>query len=351
MLAIIMKEVKWDVFILSDVFKITSTKNGIDKNKLINIDSNIYPYITRSDNNNGINSFIGIQELGLNEGNVIIIGLDTQTVFYQPHAFYTGQNIQILSNHLLNKNNALFIITLLKKLLDKFNWGGNGATLTRLNKSRILLPITDNGEPNFDFMEEYISNKINIKTKYIKNALNSKFDKLTYKPLPNLNEIKWAEFTLDSLGTIKSGKDITKKEMVFGKTPYVSSTANNNGISAYIDNDNKTLESNCISINRNGSVGYAFYHPYSALFSNDCRKLTTEHNTNKYISLFIVNQIKAQKDKYNYGYKMGTHRLKKQKIMLPINANGNPDYEYMEQYMINFEINLLTKYKKYIENI
>ena len=32
------------------------------------------------------------------EGNVITIGLDTQTVFYQENPFYTGQNIQILRN-------------------------------------------------------------------------------------------------------------------------------------------------------------------------------------------------------------------------------------------------------------
>lgn len=30
----------------------------------------------------------------VDEGNVITIGLDTQTVFYQPASFYTGQNIQ-----------------------------------------------------------------------------------------------------------------------------------------------------------------------------------------------------------------------------------------------------------------
>ena len=30
----------------------------------------------------------------MDNGNVITIGLDTQTVFYQPTSFYTGQNIQ-----------------------------------------------------------------------------------------------------------------------------------------------------------------------------------------------------------------------------------------------------------------
>ncbi|MBS9782175.1 MAG: hypothetical protein KGV43_00015 [Arcobacter sp.] len=56
--------------------------------------------------------------------NVISIGLDTQTVFYQNSKFYTGQNIQILSNQNLNYENAMFIIPLLKIQRQKFSGGG-----------------------------------------------------------------------------------------------------------------------------------------------------------------------------------------------------------------------------------
>ena len=98
-------DVKWDSFILSDVFEITSTRSGIDKNKIKNIElQGNNPYITRTDRNNGFDLFITEQDYELNEGNVITIGLDTQTVFYQPHSFYTGQNIQILNNEHLNIN-------------------------------------------------------------------------------------------------------------------------------------------------------------------------------------------------------------------------------------------------------
>jgi len=62
--------------------------------------------------------------------------------------------------------------------------------------------------------------------------------------------------------------------------------------------------------------------------------------------LFITNQITQQKDKYNYGYKMGTGRLKRQRIMLPITDDGQPDYEYMEQYI---KAVIFGKYKKYLE--
>lgn len=44
-------------------------------------------------------------------------------------------------------------------------------------------------------------------------------------------------------------------------------------------------------------------------------------------------QITEQRGKYSYGYKMGTDRLKRQKIMLPVANDETPDYAYMEQYV------------------
>jgi hypothetical protein len=103
-----------------------------------------------------------------NSGNVITIGLDTQTVFYQPIDFYTGQNIQILSNSKINKYTAMFINVLLKNLLAKFNWGGNGAILTRLRRSKFILPATSTGQPDWNFIEQYMKT---VERKLIKKYL------------------------------------------------------------------------------------------------------------------------------------------------------------------------------------
>lgn len=159
-----------------------------------------------------------------------------------------------------------------------------------------------------------------------------------------LEDKKWKEFFLDNFGTIKSGKDIVQKDMVKGNTPYIAATSTSNGIKNFISNTNNSLESNCISINRTGSVGCAFYHNYEALFSNNCRKFILNEHKNKYVSLFIVNQIKQQKEKYSYGYILGTGRIKRQKIMLPIDDTGNPDFEFMEEY-------IKTKYRNYIQTL
>ena len=149
----------WKEFVFGEEFVIEATHSGIDKNKL-NIGSGRIPYITRTDKDNGIDACVPLQKAKYKTdgGNVITIGLDTQTVFYQPSSFYTGQNIQIVSHPRLDRYNAMFIIVAIKKLVEKFSWGSYGATLTRLKKGKLFLPATKEGDIDFDFMSEFMQN-------------------------------------------------------------------------------------------------------------------------------------------------------------------------------------------------
>lgn len=158
---------EWKTFYISNerddgIFTLRASLSGIDKNKLADADDKRIPYITRSDFNNGVSLFVGKEQRAkykMDRGNVITIGLDTQTVFYQPHSFYTGQNIQILFNEHINRYTATFIIPLLKKQVSKLSWGGNGATLGRLKRMQLLLPINEKNLPDYDFMEQYIKER------------------------------------------------------------------------------------------------------------------------------------------------------------------------------------------------
>lgn len=126
----------------------------------------------------------------VDEGNVITIGLDTQTVFYQPTSFYTGQNIQVIRHSQLDRYNALFLIVAIKKLVEKFSWGSYGATLTRLRKSRIYLPATDKGEIDFAFMSAFMKDvECNI--------LNSTLK--IFKSRTIVNKSKWGGGKMEKL--------------------------------------------------------------------------------------------------------------------------------------------------------
>jgi len=173
----------------------------------------------------------------------------------------------------------------------------------------------------------------------------------------SLKNREWKEFFIEDIAEIVSGVDINEADRAKGNTPYITATANNNGVGDFIGNDNKSSEKKCISVNRTGSVGYAFYHPYNALYSNNCRKIVIK-NKNILIGRFIASQISKQKDKYSYGYILGTERLKRQKILLPTNSQGEPDYEFMEAYIrqkeqekINAHKNCISERISELENV
>lgn len=87
--------------------------------------------------------------------------------------------------------------------------------------------------------------------------------------------------------------------------------------------------------------------PIYALFGNDVRKvrLKNGYNESRYISLFITTVLMRQKEKYSYSVKMGTKRLRQQKIMLPVNDKREPDWGFMEQYMKRMENRVMKQSK------
>lgn len=59
------------------------------------------------------------------------------------------------------------------------------------------------------------------------------------------------------------------------------------------------------------------------------------YEDNEFVLLFFATIVMNQKEKYSYGYKFKEKRMIRQKLIMPINNDGNPDYEYIEQYSKN----------------
>ncbi|RNE48865.1 restriction endonuclease subunit S [Corynebacterium alimapuense] len=144
----------WREFRIEDIFDIHSTLSGIDKNRLNQTPGDI-PYVTRSGGNNAVSMYVTDDQdprYQKESGNVITVGLDTQTVCYQPVPFYTGQNVHTIAHEKFNIYNALFVVACIKAVLGKYNWA-NGATLGRLRQDFVSLPIDASGDPDWEYME------------------------------------------------------------------------------------------------------------------------------------------------------------------------------------------------------
>jgi len=324
------------------IFNVTGTKTT-HPSKLLATGKT--PRITCAATNNAVDGFYKNKQS--EKGGVITV--DSATIGYmsfQEYDFIATDHVEKIKqkeDKKFNRYLGLFIISCIQSAVkNKYSYGYKFSQF-RIKKQKILLPINENNEPNYPFMENYSKSIFQAKEEKYVQYIKKVLEKLEYKKIVSLQEKEWREFGIEEVGEIHSGKDIYANERISGTTPYVSATAKNNGIGYYVGNDNKTLASNSLSVNRNGSVGYSFYHPYKALFSNDCRNIKL-HYKSEQVGYFIANQITKQKNKYNYGYKMGTGRLKRQKILLPINDKEVPDYVYMEQYIKNIKFKKIKQY-------
>jgi|SRR3989344_2295460 len=151
----------WKEFNLCGNKGLFELKNSISKihNKDIMNETGNMPYVTRTETNNGIAKYISKQNIKVNSGNCLTIGMDSITIFYQERDFYTGDKIKILRNKNLNKINSLFLIAVIKNIIKQnFRWGERGMNFNELTKLTIKLPIDGNGEPDWEYMENYITN-------------------------------------------------------------------------------------------------------------------------------------------------------------------------------------------------
>lgn len=150
-----LKDRTWKIFTYSEVFDI---ERGY-YNKRPDIVGNIN-FISASMFNNGITDKVDSQVVEkMYEGNCITVINNGHAgeAFYQEFDFTCSHDVNIirLKNKKLNVYISMFLIPLFRKEKYRFNYGRKWR-YERMEKSVIKLPVTKNGKPDWEFMEQYI---------------------------------------------------------------------------------------------------------------------------------------------------------------------------------------------------
>lgn len=340
---------KYSFFIVGKIFNIYNSVPYHKKNVTISNNTKGIPYITRTNKNNGIELIVNKDpKFTINQKNSIVFGAENATFFYQPFNYIAGNKMYKVNNTNFNLYNGLFIQCLLNKSVENcgFNYG-RGLTGTREKRRYIALPIGKNKQADYQFMEQYTKKIIKEKKDKYKKYITQILAKLKYKKTPTLQEKEWKEFFItDIFNEIQRGKRLIKLNQSKGDIPYISSTASNNGIDNFIGNNTKVRNfSNCLTVANSGSVGASFYHPYKFVASDHVTHLKNEDMTDN-IYLFVSTIANRFSQKYNFNREINDKRISREKLLLPINNNGEPDYKYIEQYIINLKY---KKIKQYID--
>lgn len=167
--------------------------------------------------------------------------------------------------------------------------------------------------------------------------------------LVGLEDVEWKVFPFNKIfRKIQRGKRLKKADHIDGEIPYISSTALNNGVDGFVGNENRVRKfKNNLTIANSGSVGSCFYHQYEYVASDHVTALTLD-KADKYIYLFMSTIVGRLEEKYSFNREINDKRIRQEKIILPVDEVGNPNWDYMSKFMQMIEAEKLEESLKYI---
>lgn len=356
---------EWKSFLFPRIFTI---KGGFYNKKPVEDINGTIPFIGATDSNNGITQFNTRENIDrtsktgdnnnadismkIYDGNCIVVTNNGSVgyAYYQKHPFTCSHDVNplYLNDVELTEELACFLISAIEKQRVCFAYVRKWRPM-RMKKSKILLPVDENGNPDYGFMTNYVhemrKNKIDEYADYCQKKLNIIGDVCSVN---ELNEVNWKPFYIKEIFvTPKRGKRIVENNHISGNTALVSSNGKNNGVTHFIGNTTKVkIYNNCLSVANGGSsAGKTFFHPYRFIASDHVTQCWNR-NLNEYQYLFIATVMsKALMGKYSFSHEISDPRIAKEKIMLPITDDGSPDFDYMDKYCRNL---IRRKYQSYL---
>lgn len=321
----------WKEYKVSDLFTIKGC-GSISINDILQNGYGDYPYITRTQNNNGISGFFDYKTVCKN-----VLTIETTLsglCFYHNYEFSTGDHIMVLfpkEHTILNEYTAMFIKTIWGKNSYKYDYA-RPAIKENIENTFLILP-SKNNQPDWQCMENYIKSlqqKIKFKPIYTKN-----------KSIQKLNTKDWKEFKIKNLFKVygsKTTKLLDLENYGYGEYPYITTQATNNGIAGFYDF--YTEKKNVLTID-SAVIGFVSYQDKEFSASDHVEILEPLENTilNKYTALFLITILNKETYRYSYGRKFNQTNIKNTIIKLPaiknINNEYQPDWQYMENYIKN----------------
>ena len=143
---------------------------------------------------------------------------------------------------------------------------------------------------------------------------------------------QWKEFKVGKLFDFYRGKEAAPKRVPDGNIPMINETQENNGVAKQADSEHVFLgKSITVSVNYASTV---FYQPKDFCASVNIIILHNDH-LNDTRGKFIAAMLSKYNQRFSYTNKISQQKLKEIKLPLPVDSNGDPDWQYMDTYIAN----------------
>ena len=315
----------WKEFRVGELFSCETTLGIPSKNDLA--DGNIN-YITRSAIDNGFSGTCGNED-HKNKGNCITIGAEGFVAFWQSDDFVAGNKVYALRHPNMNEINGLFVCSALNALSDRYSFA-DARVLDKIKVEIIKLPATSDGQPDWDYMESYMKAVMEESEKSLEKLRKADDTK-------HLIDVSgWDEFRVSDLFVVSRPSSRSSQNYNEGDMPFVASGNFNIGVTAYLQpkDDNDYDEGGCITVS--AVDGYAFYQKDRFLGRGGAGSsimMLRNYNLNELNGKYICTLIRKACSDWEYSNMGNKNKLTDTIIRLPITSTGEPDWQYMEDYM------------------
>ena len=301
---------------LKDVFEV-KYGSSLALNSMTISDDGI-PFVSRQEKNNGVVARVkeieGVDPNPPHTLSVAASGSSVLATFYQSEPYYSAYHVF----YLVPKEEMDVMEMLIYSKFINFN----------------RYKYSYGRQANKTLKELLIPDKTEIKTLYSRVKM---LEQPSREPVSDsdfsLNTEDWKDFKYSKLFDIEGTKTtpISKlEECGEGECPYVTTQTENNGVEGFYNLH--TEQGNVLTVD-SATLGYCSYQEDSFSASDHVEKLVPKFEMNRYIAMFLVTVLNQEQYRYNYGRKCSQGRMGNSIIRLPANTEGDPDWQFMEDYI------------------
>ena len=341
---------EWKSFITARLFPVM--ENGKANQQMLDEGNECF-YVGAKKDDNGVMIHCMRDDSLITKGNCIVFICNGQGSVgfanYMDVDFIGTTDIVAGYNEYLNEYIGNFLATIYSQERPKYSFGRKWKT--HLRDTEVKLPVQRNAAgsliidasckwsdegyvPDWQFMENYMKS-------------------LHYKPLttknkkvqtPDLNIKNWKFVYLKDICDISMGNKMDASAMTTENPEYnfVGRSSDDNGVAmkvdAVYDNNFELIEpypAGCITVALGGSLGSTYLQNEPFYTSQNVSVLQFPDDVSDYAKLFLCTLIHNESlyKYFPFGRELNTHIRTDFGFTIPVDSEGNPDWQFMEDYI------------------
>lgn len=295
------------------------------------------PYVTNSTFNNGITGYLEPKSsTDIERGRCISINTVDGYAFWQEQDFLansSGNGLLMLRRDDLNRDRALFVCAAITTALE----ASYAVMITKdvVRDVTIRLPATSDGDPDWDYMEQAMSDSMAKQERELDALMIA-----TEAPETLVETSDWGEFKVGSLFRISPTRAYKAiNAQLFdedGSIPVIVNSSLNNGVGGYttrptterggIITFSDTTTSEAVFYQAEDFVGYPHVQ---GMYPTG--KYANQWNEERLLFFLSVFKKAAMLRAFDYGDKFTRELAASITVRLPVTLGGDLDWDYMEQ--------------------